>query len=238
MPAGSSSSFSLCVSSLFYHFSLSELTYSFRSAHDRRSAPRSRGIEWPNSSLQCCIYHAVLLSLCIVVFNIRIYWHGVRSLICLPFRSTNSIHSGQHTYSENPRVAIILRLIGLLGFIGLGLCIAGGVLGTHRDADQVMAASLRRAGVCLYAAVYLILIPIHIGAWTYRWHLRSYRRSVSSYHLFRSVLFYRLLFLAAFRYIRCPTSSRRPNRLRRHRCLFFTRSLWHKSILRSKPQKT
>jgi len=86
--------------------------------------------------------------------------------------------AGQHTYSENPRVAGILRLIGLLGLIGLGLCIAGGVLGTHKDADQLMAASLRRAGVCLYAAFFLILIPVHIGVWTYRWHLRSYRRSL------------------------------------------------------------
>lgn len=59
------------------------------------------------------------------------------------------------------------------------MCIAGGVLGTHRDVDPVLAASLRRAGVCLYAAVFLILIPVHVGAWTYRWHLRSYRRSVS-----------------------------------------------------------
>jgi len=86
--------------------------------------------------------------------------------------------AGQHTYSENPRVATILRLIGLLGLIGLGLCVAGGVLGMNKDANQVIAATLRRAGVCIYAAVFINLIPVHIGAWTYRWYLRSYRRNL------------------------------------------------------------
>ena len=108
---------------------------------------------------------------------------GMAYVVCKSILFFDQFHtsdySGQHTYSENPRVATILRLIGLLALIGLALCIAGGVLGLHTAANQVMAASLRRAGVCLYAAVFLIMIPVHIGAWTYRWHLRSYRRSVS-----------------------------------------------------------
>lgn len=91
--------------------------------------------------------------------------------------------SGQHTYSEIPRVAAILRTIGLLGLAGLALCIAGGVLATTEGANQDVATALRRAGVCVYAGVFAILIAVHIGTWTYRWHLRSYRRSVSSFSL-------------------------------------------------------
>lgn len=86
---------------------------------------------------------------------------------------------GQHTYSENPRVTIILRIIGIVGLGGLGLCIAGGVLGGEATANQNVATTLRRAGVCLYAGIYVVLFAVHIGTWTYRWHLRSYRRHVS-----------------------------------------------------------
>ncbi|KDR85289.1 hypothetical protein GALMADRAFT_234063 [Galerina marginata CBS 339.88] len=86
--------------------------------------------------------------------------------------------AGQHTYSENPRVTTMLRLIGILGLGGLGLCIAGGVLGGQAAANQNLATILRRAGVCVYAGIYVILFMAHIGTWTYRWHLRSYRRSL------------------------------------------------------------
>ena len=87
--------------------------------------------------------------------------------------------AGQHTYSENPRVATALRLTGLLGLAGLGLVVAGGVLGNPQTpSKETMATALRRAGTCLYAATYVVLFITHIGAWTYRWHLRSYRRSL------------------------------------------------------------
>jgi len=86
--------------------------------------------------------------------------------------------AGQHTYSENPRVTSILRAVGLLGLVGLALCIAGGVLGTQPTANQNIASTLRRAGVCVYAGMYVILFGTHIGTWTYRWHLRSYRRNL------------------------------------------------------------
>ena len=94
-------------------------------------------------------------------------------------RIYSELLSGQHTYSEIPRVAAILRTIGLLGLAGLGLCIAGGVLATNEDTNQDMATALRRAGVCVYAGIFAILLGVHVGTWTYRWHLRSYRRSVS-----------------------------------------------------------
>ncbi|KAF8973542.1 hypothetical protein BDZ97DRAFT_1690735 [Flammula alnicola] len=82
--------------------------------------------------------------------------------------------AGQHTYSENPRSNTGLRLIGFLVLGGLGVCIAGGVI----SANQNLATALRRAGVCIYAGVYVILFMVHIGTWTYRWHLRSYRRNL------------------------------------------------------------
>lgn len=77
-------------------------------------------------------------------------------------------------------MATILRVVGLFGLVGLALCLAGGVLGAKPDAaNQTIPTVLRRAGVCIYAAMYLFLFATHIGTWTYRWHLRSYRRSVS-----------------------------------------------------------
>ncbi|PPQ64729.1 hypothetical protein CVT26_002673 [Gymnopilus dilepis] len=92
--------------------------------------------------------------------------------------------AGQHTYSENPRVAIILRIIGIIGLAALGLCIAGGVLGGEANANHTLATTLRRAGVCVYAGIYVMLFGVHVGTWTYRWHLRSYRR-----HLLAGITF-------------------------------------------------
>ncbi|CAA7259973.1 unnamed protein product [Cyclocybe aegerita] len=101
------------------------------------------------------------------------------ALVALLFSSLGFIGmAGQHTYSENPRVTIVLRLVGLLGLAGLGLCIAGGVLGAQAAADQNTATTLRRAGVGVYAGIYVILLIVHIGTWSYRWHLRSYRRNL------------------------------------------------------------
>jgi len=101
------------------------------------------------------------------------------ALVALLFSSLGFIGmAGQHTYSENPRIATLLRLIGVLGLGGLALCIAGGVLGTQAAANQNLATILRRAGVCVYLGMYLIILMVHIGTWTYRWHLRSYRRNL------------------------------------------------------------
>ena len=73
----------------------------------------------------------------------------------------------------------ILRIVGLLGLAGIGVCVAGGILGTQATANQNVASILRRVGVCMYAGIYVIIVGTHIGTWTYRWHLRSYRRNVS-----------------------------------------------------------
>ncbi|KAF8167816.1 hypothetical protein B0H34DRAFT_683146 [Crassisporium funariophilum] len=87
--------------------------------------------------------------------------------------------AGQHTYSENPRVTISLRLLGFVGLAGLGLSIAGGILGSPMSPNQAsIGLILRRAASGVFAGFYVVLFMVHIGTWTYRWHLRSYRRSL------------------------------------------------------------
>jgi len=85
--------------------------------------------------------------------------------------------AGQHTYSENPRVIFLLRMLGMLGLVGLALSVAGGALGSSTSVSHTrVGLSLREAAAGIYAAFYAVVFIIHIGAWTYRWHLRSYRR--------------------------------------------------------------
>ncbi|KAF8807678.1 hypothetical protein BYT27DRAFT_7189766 [Phlegmacium glaucopus] len=85
--------------------------------------------------------------------------------------------AGQHTYSENPRVVFLLRTLGVLGLVGLALSIAGGVLGSPASlSHSKVALILREAAAGVYAGFYVVVFMVHIGAWTYRWHLRSYRR--------------------------------------------------------------
>jgi len=87
--------------------------------------------------------------------------------------------AGQHTYSENPRFIFILRMLGVLGLVGLALSIAGGVLGSPTSlAPSTAALPLREAAAGIFAGFFVIDFFANIGAWTYRWHLRSYRRNL------------------------------------------------------------
>jgi len=89
--------------------------------------------------------------------------------------------AGQHTYSDNHRYIVILRILGVLGLVGLALSIAGGVLGSPTSVSPSNAAlPLREAAAILFAVFFVIDFFAHIGAWTYRWHLRSYRRRLLS----------------------------------------------------------
>lgn len=99
-------------------------------------------------------------------------------------------YSGQHTYSENRRFVVPLRLNGFLILTGIGVGIAGGVLGIQKNANASLSTALRRASVCIFAGAYVILFLIEIGSWTYRWHLRTYRLNVS-------YLFYTRSFIAS-----------------------------------------
>lgn len=63
--------------------------------------------------------------------------------------------------------------------MGLALSIAGGVLGSPMSLSHgTVALTLREAAAGLYAGFFVIAFLAHIGAWTYRWYLRSYRRHV------------------------------------------------------------
>jgi len=87
--------------------------------------------------------------------------------------------AGQHTYSENPRFIFILRMLGVLGLVGLALSIAGGALGSPTSlSPSTVALPLREAAAGLFAGFFVIDFFANIGAWTYRWHLRSYRRNL------------------------------------------------------------
>jgi hypothetical protein len=87
--------------------------------------------------------------------------------------------SGQHTYSEIPRVTVIFRSFGGITLIGLGLAIAGGILGSPVSPDDAdIGTTLRRVSSCVYAGVWVLLVLAFFGTFSYRWHLRSYRRNV------------------------------------------------------------
>ncbi|TFK36789.1 hypothetical protein BDQ12DRAFT_633010 [Crucibulum laeve] len=87
--------------------------------------------------------------------------------------------AGQHTYSDVPRLSIMFRIIGLLALTALAVSIAGGLLGTHVNPDAGSTGLiLRRVGAGIFAGLYVALTLIHFGTWTYRWHLKSYRRNL------------------------------------------------------------
>jgi len=87
--------------------------------------------------------------------------------------------AGQHTYSEVPRMAIFFRTSGLLALVGMGLAIAGGILGSAVSPDNGNIGSiLRRASACVYAGVFVLIVAGFCSTHPYRWHMRTYRRNV------------------------------------------------------------
>ncbi|KAG6857600.1 hypothetical protein H0H87_010168 [Tephrocybe sp. NHM501043] len=84
--------------------------------------------------------------------------------------------AGQSTYSEISRVSLIFRLTGLATLAGLGLSIAGGLLGTHVSPDKGdTGLILRRASAGVFAGAYVVLFLAHLGCWSYHFQMRSYR---------------------------------------------------------------
>ncbi|KAG5646042.1 hypothetical protein DXG03_004465 [Asterophora parasitica] len=87
--------------------------------------------------------------------------------------------AGQSSYSEVPRMSLIFRIAGGLVMAGLGLCIAGGLLGTHVSPDKGdVGLILRRASAGVFAGVYVVLFLLHLGCWTYHFQMRNYRRKL------------------------------------------------------------
>ncbi|KAG6826340.1 hypothetical protein H0H92_000256 [Tricholoma furcatifolium] len=85
--------------------------------------------------------------------------------------------AGQSTYSEISRVSLIFRLTGLITLAGLGLSIAGGLIGTpHISPNEGNTGLiLRRAGASIFAGVYVLLFLANLGCWTYHFQMRHYR---------------------------------------------------------------
>ncbi|TEB39072.1 hypothetical protein FA13DRAFT_1656266 [Coprinellus micaceus] len=87
--------------------------------------------------------------------------------------------AGQHTYSEIPRVTVFFRIFGILTLIGLGLTIPGCILGSHISPNNGNVGwILRRAGASVYGVVYILILCAFFGTFSYRWHLRTYRRNL------------------------------------------------------------
>jgi len=104
------------------------------------------------------------------------------SMTCRLDPLLNPVHSGQNTYSEIPRVTVFFRSFGILALVGLGLNIAGGILGSHVSPKTANAGYiLRRAGASVFGLVYILILLAFFGTFSYRWHLRSYRRNVSPF---------------------------------------------------------
>lgn len=89
-----------------------------------------------------------------------------------------------------PRVTTIFRIFALLVLAALGLSIAGGILGSPVAENENVGSILRKAAACLYAGVYILLVLAYFGTFSYRWHLRSYRRNVRLYDVLSSPLFF------------------------------------------------
>lgn len=93
--------------------------------------------------------------------------------------------SGYRTFSENPRVSYNFRALGILALGALVVTVVGGILGTHVAPSKGDSGFiLRRVGSGIYGGMYVFLVLVHLGAWTYRWHLKSYRRKVSQIVLY------------------------------------------------------
>jgi hypothetical protein len=85
-----------------------------------------------------------------------------------------------------PRVTTIFRIFALLTLAALGLTIAGGILGSPVANNENVGSILRKAAACVYAGIYIFLVLAYFGTFSYRWHLRSYRRNVRPCHTLSS----------------------------------------------------
>jgi len=71
---------------------------------------------------------------------------------------------------------VLLRMLGLLGLVGLALSIAGGVLGSPTSLPRnKVGLTLREVAAGIYAGFYVMAVFAYIGAFTYRYHLTRHR---------------------------------------------------------------
>ena len=94
-------------------------------------------------------------------------------------RQVTAFNSGQRTFSEYPRFSYVLRILSLVVVAAVIFAIAGGLLGSHVAPKHGSAGlALRRMGACVFALSFLLIVFVHFGALTYRWHIRAHRRQV------------------------------------------------------------
>lgn len=76
---------------------------------------------------------------------------------------------------------MIFRMFGFLALIALALTIPGGIVGTHVKPGQGhVGLTLRRVSAGIFAGLYVLLFLAHLGCWTYRYQMRTYRFKVGS----------------------------------------------------------
>ncbi|PFH54748.1 hypothetical protein AMATHDRAFT_134274 [Amanita thiersii Skay4041] len=86
---------------------------------------------------------------------------------------------GQHSFSETPRISHTLRILGLVTLVALGIMVAGCLLGSPVNPSKGEVGSiLRKVGSCMFGALYVGVVLVHFGAFSFRWHLRWYRRKL------------------------------------------------------------
>jgi len=83
---------------------------------------------------------------------------------------------GEGAFDGNRRIALGLRLMGIIGITGFALTIAGG---SQASASNPNAGSdLRRAGVILYLVLYLLIVAVQVYYWINSDLLLKHRRSL------------------------------------------------------------
>ena len=74
----------------------------------------------------------------------------------------------------------MFRFLGFLAIAALAISIAGDDLGTDlaHPSQAHTGMILRRAAAIIFGFLWVLLVFVHIGCWTYRYYLRSHRRRV------------------------------------------------------------
>ncbi|KII86377.1 hypothetical protein PLICRDRAFT_56088 [Plicaturopsis crispa FD-325 SS-3] len=85
----------------------------------------------------------------------------------------------QPSFSSNPRLALLFRLLNLVPIAGLVLSIIGGTDSTSDSASTVaQGKTLRRVGAWLFVAIYVVAVVVHVGCWLNSRALLRHRRNL------------------------------------------------------------
>lgn len=90
--------------------------------------------------------------------------------------SNNFTPSSQRAFDDVQLIHKGLRLMGVLGTVGLVLTISGGTQETATDPSK--GSSLRHIGVILYGVLYGLIVLVHLYFWSNKSQIMAHRRSV------------------------------------------------------------